>query len=643
MPGANGKESPEIGERLKDFFERHKILNKLKDLVKKGLGLAKDTAVTAGTAAIGAGIRIAGGQKAFNNWMERRDAEADREEIKRANQKMIGSKVACPDGGVYIEGTIKKISQSKGETECEIELVSGKTMTVNADNIMTLEEFRLKNNSRPQDLKMTLIDEAAWKKHQETEEAKNSEPVANKNDAPEKEQPTVPSEAQFEAGQKLYSAISYGEGTDKAYAGFLELTISDAKSKEGKTFYEISYPNGKTRNVSEKQLVNTLKNDDVFTKEDFENKFGKTSMLVYTVEHPKGTPAKDMFTLPNNDTQELPENDKDTKEEKESNDMPRDEDSPSDKDENEQFSADTQQEEAPQKSEEDKIEKEDVPQKTEADEIDSSETETQTAETVKMFDFPEDDVVELTEEETAAQKAIEQEASERFEEEIRQMTEASQVEDPEVYEPSYAESGIDRGSESPVKQKEPEAQRDASPQAATFDIPKNIDTGSDDRSLRVSDHVLYAFKGKYQEAEITAINKKGIELKLNNGRKCSVKKTDVKNTLFGYEDIKKDKVMNQCVKDENNLKFSDEFRQAYLGKTEQIQFVDHQKESEVDNKETSSELDDLGDLFENDSAVEVKSFKELAAEATKASRDDLTPQNSYQSQSRDNNELGLDI
>lgn len=568
MPGEKDKEVKKKEPR--EPLDRKGIFQKLKDAIKKGLGIVKDVVVRGvgyvGDTVTAVGVRVFAGQKGFNNWLENKNAEVDRAEMREANGKMVGSKVVVKEGKFHLEGTIEKVTQTKEGESYHIKLCNGKELDLSKDEFVSRESFEDANRRMPNEYKIPLIDEDAWKKHQETEKAKNGEPTVEKNDTPEKA-PPAPSEAQFEAGQKLYSAITFGEGTGKAYAGFSELTISDVKSKDGKTFYEISSPDGKTQSVSEEQLVNTLKNDDVFTKEDFEHKFGRTSMRVYTVEHPKGVPAKDMFAptkedldkieeplkenqteepkvqeaendeqdkAPNNDTQELPENNKDTTEEKESTDMPQVEDKPFDKDENEQFPDDVEQEEMPKET---------------------------------YFDDPEN-VITTTEEDY-----------EPFENEQ------------EDYNMIY-NNKISKGMNIPNKTED----------------------------LQVGDHILYSYKGKHQEAIVTAINKKSVEIELNDGRGYTVKKADMDKTMFGFDDIKADKVMTQCVKDEKNTKFSSDFRETFKD-MEAGKYIS----SMLPENDRLDELDDLDGVDYNNKETEFESLEDQMSDARNESSGQTQP------------------
>ena len=578
MPGEKDKEVKKKEPR--EPLDRKGIFQKLKDVIKKGLGIVKDVVVRGvgyvGDTVTAVGVRVFAGQKGFNNWLENKNAEVDRAEMREANGKMVGSKVVVKEGKFHLEGTIEKVTQTKEGESYHIKLCNGKELDLSKDEFVSRESFEDANRRMPNEYKIPLIDEDAWKKHQETEKAKNGEPTVEKNDTPEKE-PPAPSEAQFEAGQKLYSAITFGEGTGKAYAGFSELTISDVKSKDGKTFYEISSPDGKTQSVSEEQLVNTLKNDDVFTKEDFEHKFGRTSMRVYTVEHPKGVPAKDMFAptkedldkieeplkenqteepkvqeaendeqdkAPNNDTQELPENDKDTTEEKESTDMPQVEDKPFDKDENEQFPDD--------------VEREEMPKET-------------------YFDDPEN-VITTTEEDY-----------EPFENEQ------------EDYNMIY-NNKISKGMNIPNKTED----------------------------LQVGDHILYSYKGKHQEAIVTAINKKSVEIELNDGRGYTVKKADMDKTMFGFDDIKADKVMTQCVKDEKNTKFSSDFRETFKD-MEAGKYIS----SMLSENDRLDELDDLDGVDYNNKETEFESLEDQMSDARNESSGQTQPRPAKNEHSQD--------
>lgn len=577
MPGEKDKEATK--KEFRESLDRKGIFQKLKDAIKKGLSIVKDVVVRGvgyvGDTVTAVGVRVFAGQKGFNNWLENKNAEVDRAEMREANGKMVGSKVVVKDGKFHLEGTIEKVTQTKEGESYHIKLCNGKELDLSKDEFVSRESFEDTNRKVPNEYKIPLIDEDAWKKIQEAEKAKDSEPAVDKNDTPEKE-PTAPSEAQFEEGQKLYSAITFGEGTGKAYAGFSELTISDVKSKEGKTFYEISSPDGKTQSVSEEQLVNTLKDDDVFTKEDFKHKFGRTSMRVYTAEHLKGVPAKDMFAptkdldkteeplkenqteepkaqkaendeqdkASNNDTQELPENDKDMTEEKESNDMPQVEDKPFEKDENEQFP--------------DYVEQKEMPKET-------------------YFDDPEN-VITTTEEDY-----------EPFEEE---------QEDYNMINNNEISKGM------------------------------NIPNKTDD--LQVGDHILYSYKGKYQEAIVTAINKKSVEIELNDGRGYTVKKADMAKAIFGFDDIKADKVMTQCVKDEKNTKFSSDFRETFKD-MEAGEYIS----SMLSENDGLDELDDLDGVDYNNKETEFESLEDQMSDARNESSGQTQPRPAKNEHSQD--------
>lgn len=577
MPGEKDKEATK--KEFRESLDRKGIFQKLKDAIKKGLGIVKDVVVRGvgyvGDTVTAVGVRVFAGQKGFNNWLENKNAEVDRAEMREANGKMVGSKVVVKDGKFHLEGTIEKVTQTKEGESYHIKLCNGKELDLSKDEFVSRESFEDTNRKVPNEYKIPLIDEDAWKKIQDAEKAKDSEPAVDKNDTPEKE-PTAFSEAQFEEGQKLYSAITFGEGTGKVYAGFSELTISDVKSKEGKTFYEISSPDGKTQSVSEEQLVNTLKNDDVFTKEDFKHKFGRTSMRVYTAEHPKGVPAKDMFAptkdldkteeplkenqteepkaqkaendeqdkASNNDTQELSENDKDMTEEKESNDMPQVEDKPFDKDENEQFPDDVEQKEMPKET---------------------------------YFDDP-GNVITTTEEDY-----------EPFEEE---------QEDYNMINNNEISKGM------------------------------NIPNKTDD--LQVGDHILYSYKGKYQEAIVTAINKKSVEIELNDGRGYTVKKADMDKTIFGFDDIKADKVMTQCVKDEKNTKFSSDFRETFKD-MEAGKYIS----SMLSENDGLDELDDLDGVDYNNKETEFESLEDQMSDARNESSGQTHPRPAKNEHSQD--------
>lgn len=556
MPGEKDKEATK--KEFRESLDRKGIFQKLKDAIKKGLGIVKDVVVRGvgyvGDTVTAVGVRVFAGQKGFNNWLENKNAEVDRAEMREANGKMVGSKVVVKDGKFHLEGTIEKVTQTKEGESYHIKLCNGKELDLSKDEFVSRESFEDTNRKVPNEYKIPLIDEDAWKKIQEAEKAKDGEPAADKNDTPGKE-PAAPSERQFEVGQKLYSPIMVGE---KSCAGFSELTISDIKVKDGKNFYNISYPDGKTQKASEERLVSILNNKDLFTKEDLERKFGNAPMRVYSAEHPNGIPVKDMFVPTkedldkidellnetqseepkaqedevdkqdgpvNDESQELPEDDKDMTEEKEPDTTPQVEYDPLDKDEIERLLDETAQKEPPEET---------------------------------YFDGPENVVITT-------------------EEDYESITEEQE---------SYDIVNNDSEASKEVK------------------IPNKTD------DLQVGDHILYSYKGKYQEAIVTAINKKSVEIELNDGRGYTVKKADMAKAIFGFDDIKADKVMTQCVKDEKNTKFSSDFRETFKD-MEAGEYIS----SMLSENDGLDELDDLDGVDYNNKETEFESLEDQMSDA----------------------------
>ena len=574
MPGEKDKDAKRKEPR--EPLDRKGIFQKLKDVIKKGLGIVKDVVVRGvgyvGDTVTAVGVRVFAGQKGFNNWLENKNAEVDRAEMREANGKMVGSKVVVKDGKFHLEGTIEQVTQTKEGETYHIKLCNGKELDLGKDEFVSRESFEDSNRRMPNEYKIPLIDEEVWKRIQEAEKAKDSEPAVDKNDTPEKE-PAAPLEKQFEVGQKLYSPIMVGE---KSCAGFSELTISDIKVKDEKNFYNISYPDGKTQEASEERLMSILNNKDLFTKEDLERKFGNSPIRVYSAEHPKGIPVKDMFAPTkedldkieeplkenqteepkaqeaeideqdgpvNDNSQELPENDKDMTEEKEPDTTPQVEYDPLDKDAIEQILDDTAQEE---------------PKET-------------------YFDDP-GNVITTTEEDY-----------EPFEEE---------QEDYNMINNHETSKGM------------------------------NIPNKTDD--LQVGDHVLYSYKGKYQEAIVTAINKKSVEIELNDGRGYTVKKADMDKTMFGFDDIKADKVMTQCVKDEKNTKFSSDFRETFKDME-----AGKNISSELSKNDNLDELDDLDGFDYSDKETEFESLEDQMSDARNESNEQTQSQSTKDEHSQD--------
>lgn len=466
MPGEKDKEATK--KELREPLDRKGIFQKLKDVIKKGLGIVKDVVVRGvgyvGDTVTAVGVRVFAGQKGFNNWLENKNAEVDRAEMREANGKMVGSKVVVKEGKFHLEGTIEKVTQTKEGESYHIKLCNGKELDLSKDEFVSRESFEDANRRMPNEYKIPLIDEDAWKKHQETEKAKNGEPTVEKNDTPEKE-PPAPSEEPLKENQ------------------------------------------------TEEPKVQEAENDE-------------------------------QDKAPNNDTQELPENDKDTTEEKESTDMPQVEDKPFDKDENEQFPDDVEQEEMPKET---------------------------------YFDDPEN-VITTTEEDY-----------EPFENEQ------------EDYNMIY-NNKISKGMNIPNKTED----------------------------LQVGDHILYSYKGKHQEAIVTAINKKSVEIELNDGRGYTVKKADMDKTMFGFDDIKADKVMTQCVKDEKNTKFSSDFRETFKD-MEAGKYIS----SMLSENDKLDELDDLDGVDYNNKETEFESLEDQMSDARNESSGQTQPRPAKSEHSQD--------
>ena len=115
MPGEKDKEATK--KEFRESLDRKGIFQKLKDAIKKGLSIVKDVVVRGvgyvGDTVTAVGVRVFAGQKGFNNWLENKNAEVDRAEMREANGKMVGSKVVVKDGKFHLEGTIEKVTQTK--------------------------------------------------------------------------------------------------------------------------------------------------------------------------------------------------------------------------------------------------------------------------------------------------------------------------------------------------------------------------------------------------------------------------------------------------------------------------------------------------------------------------------------------------
>lgn len=575
MPGEKDKEATK--KEFRESLDRKGIFQKLKDAIKKGLGIVKDVVVRGvgyvGDTVTAVGVRVFAGQKGFNNWLENKNAEVDRAEMREANGKMVGSKVVVKDGKFHLEGTIEKVTQTKEGESYHIKLCNGKELDLSKDEFVSRESFEDTNRKVPNEYKIPLIDEDAWKKIQEAEKAKDSEPAADKNDTPGKE-PAAPSERQFEVGQKLYSPIMVGE---KSCAGFSELTISDIKVKDGKNFYNISYPDGKTQKASEERLVSILNNKDLFTKEDLERKFGNAPMRVYSAEHPNGIPVKDMFVPTKEDLDKIDE-----------------------------LLNETQSEEP--KAQEDEVDKQDGPVNDESQEL------------------PEDDKNMTEEKEPDTTPQVEYDPLDKDEIE-RLLDETAQKEPPEETYFDDPENVITTTEED----YEPfEEEQEDYNMINNNEISKGMNIPNKTDDLQVGDHILYSYKGKYQEAIVTAINKKSVEIELNDGRGYTVKKADMAKAIFGFDDIKADKVMTQCVKDEKNTKFSSDFRETFKD-MEAGEYIS----SMLSENDGLDELDDLDGVDYNNKETEFESLEDQMSDARNESSGQTQPRPAKNEHSQD--------
>lgn len=584
MPGEKDKETKKKEPR--EPLDRKGLFQKLKDVIKKGLGLVKDVVVKGvgyvGDTLTATGVRVFAGQKGFNNWLENKNAEVDRAEMREANGKMFGSKVVVKDGKFHLEGTIEQVTQTKEGETYHIKLCNGKELDLGKDEFVSRESFEDSNRRMPNEYKIPLIDEEVWKRIQEAEKAKDSEPAVDKNDTPEKE-PAVPLEKQFEVGQKLYSPIMVGE---KSCAGFSELTISDIKVKDGKNFYNISYPDGKTQKASEERLVSILNNKDLFTKEDLERKFGNAPMRVYSAEHPKGIPVKDMF-VPTKEDLDKTEEPLNEPQETELNDK--------------EPEIDEQNAPTDEKSQE-------VPENTK-DMDEEKEPESTSQVEYNLWGTDDEDKLEQLKR-------------------IDQLLDATAQKEPkETYfdEPENVVITTDEDYESITEgQEDYEIVNNNSEASKEVKIPNKTD------DLQVGDHILYSYKGKYQEAIVTAINKKSVEIELNDGRGYTVKKADMDKTMFGFDDIKADKVMTQCVKDEKNTKFSSDFRETFKDME-----AGKNISSALSENDNLDELDDLDGFDYSDKETEFESLEDQMSDARNESNEQTQSQSTKDEHSQD--------
>lgn len=545
----------------KGFFAR------IKEVFKKGLDLIKRGAVGIGGVLSDVGIRVLGGKDAYNDMMTRREEEG----YYAATQKFVGAKVVCQENGQNFEGTIKSLSEDEQGRVFTVELCNGHTMKIPENNLTTVETFELLNNRRPPEFRQTYIDADTFKRYQKEAQAQET-PVIN--------------ETEIE-NVKAFLDQTVTE-TQQHLDKINELVKEAQESKDPETLSK-----NQREIQSELDGIHQSLNDVV--KEIRQNPTVAQSRDTEVLKQ-----LRDLEAIKKNAELEAAKIETLMEEEIQST--------------SEQANEGVEFEDADTVSNEGSIDEEniseEIPEKQFAEYRDSmgrgeyiKYDDGQTLKDVQIIDFKDNDAIvnmdgiekyvpidtlygikdgepirmeqsepivennsivdsarensQSSDISSASTKETEKEVEKPFEnlsnEEVADMIFTAQSEKSTVEHTSPAS---EPASDTLAESVEINAAQSQTP-TKEFCIP---DKGI---NLQKNDHVLYSFKGKYQEATITAINKKGVEIQTNDGRQVTIKNADKATSLFGYEEIKNNKVMSQCVSDIHNTKVSDDFRKCY--------------------------------------------------------------------------------
>ena len=100
--------------------------------------------------------------------------------------------------------------------------------------------------------------------------------------------------------------------------------------------------------------------------------------------------------------------------------------------------------------------------------------------------------------------------------------------------------------------------------------------------------------------------------------------------IFGFDDIKADKVMTQCVKDEKNTKFSSDFRETFKD-MEAGEYIS----SMLSENDGLDELDDLDGVDYNNKETEFESLEDQMSDARNESSGQTQPRPAKNEHSQD--------
>lgn len=546
MPGAKDH------DKRPNIFERFNILKKIKEVLGKGWDALK-TATTA------VAVRVLGGKEEFSKYVAKQEALMNAAEISEAKNYSVGDKVAVEMGQFHIEGTVLQKSENEQGEFVTVELCDGKVQTFPAEAVETVAYFKEKNAELPKEYRKTLIDAESYSKYadivkREQELKEQSDQIDKQKEKPLEEQDKVDIP---EVGEKfVFLETTKVNDLDMVLSG-TEVTVTGVSKDEKSVLMQ--GPDGKAFEVS----VDALQDWRAMPKEIFETTYQDGNFVVKSPENQQGEMASVYVQKQHEKAEAEKEAAQDQKHEQEK-----------DIDNTEKENTETPKEYVDELFEQTGSESEqtvdDVQKANASEREEQSDAEFMAELQAKMQSLLNDSKTDATEQK---EEIAEEPRFEVFEDLQNEVDEVKSSVEEYLF------------NEEEQKWAEYEAYEAEERAHQPVELAENRD------SLTVGAHFAYSFKGKYQEATVTAINKKSIDIQTNDGREYQIKNADKEKAVFGYEEIKADKDVASRVMDQNSTKFSDMFRNAY-------EKADDQRALEAEAEELGidlygGELDDL--------------------------------------------------
>lgn len=490
------------------------------------------------TATTAVAVRVLGGKEEFSKYMERHDSFADALETLEAKNYAVGDKVAVKSGSFNIEGTVLQKSENEQGAFVTVELCDGKVQTFPAEAVETIAAFEERNAELPKEYRQILIDAESYSKYADI----------IKREQELKEQQNKDNTPDKQEEQKA---------PDKQKEQKTPKEQEEQKSPEEQE--KIDVPEVGEKFIFLTTLDNLSELDDIVLSgtemtvtgmsEDgksvlMQEPDGKISEVSLQSFQDWRAMPKEKFETAYKDNDFIvvksPEN--------QQGEMA-----------NVYIRKQIEKREAEKEAVAD-AELENLPEETKKQEEQERAFDDMTEQTAEesRFDIPEDLQNEV--------------------DEVKEDVEWFSFDDDEQKIADYEASAAYDREHQPVS------------------LAENRD------SLSVGMHFAYSFKGKYQEATVTAINKKSIDIQTNDGREFQIKNADKEKAIFGYEEIKADKDVANRVMDQNSTKFSDMFRTAYEKTDDRHALEAEAEELGIDlyaDEYYADELDDIDTDFDN--------------------------------------------